>query len=182
MRLRWLALSALFLSVLGCSGVVLWQTRQRAPQHRVPREVVVYVALSPLVASVDDGGNVVALVDGLERRLREAGKNVSVVTARANEAPPVPRIELQFQLANPGDMQMRGAGQVANLIGTPMGVGVMTIGDSSEVLVDVYAVSARGRATFAGRIKASNWASTTGYDATSASESAGREIGDELLR
>ena len=173
---------ALGAALTGCEGVVQWQSLQRTPQHQLPRDVVVYVAVSPLVASVDDGGNVSAVVDGLERGLIDAGKRVTIVAARPDEAPPPTRVELQFQVADRGDPELHGAGQLANLMGTPAGVGVITTDDSSDVLVDVYAVPANGAATFAGRIQASNWGSSSGYDSIAISVRAGHTIARALLR
>jgi hypothetical protein len=182
MRARLTALMVLCVALQSCSGIVYWTARKRVPEHRISQDIIVYVAVSPLVANIDDGGNVAAVIDGLERELKERGRTVSIVGARLDEPAPVPRVELQFQLADAGHPGMRGAGQLANLIGTPAGVSVVTIGDSSEVLVDVYAVPAAGGVTFSGRIRASNWGSTTGHDTVAASESAGRAIAQELTR
>jgi len=156
--------------------------RRATAAHHVPEHVVVYVAVSRQVASVSDGGNVAALVDGLERELVAHGRQVTVVGARLDERPPVPRIELQFQFVDVGDPQLRGAGQLGNLLGAPLGVSVMTVGDSSDVHVDIYAVPESGPVTFTGRLRATNWGSTTGHDAVAASESAGESIAKTLLR
>jgi hypothetical protein len=175
-------LVALVLGLEGCSGVVLWKMRVTTAEHRVPDDVVVYVAVSPLVADNDDGGNVAALVDGLERELRARGKRVTVVPARLDERPPLPRVELQFQVTDAGDPELLGAGQLLNLIGTPAGIGVGTFGTRSEVAVDIYAVAPTGAVTFTGRLKATNWGSTTGHDSVAAAESAGESIAKTLLR
>jgi hypothetical protein len=171
-----------FSGLSGCSGLVLWKMRRTTAAHHMPAHVVVYVAISPQVASVDDGGNVAALVDGLERELVARGKQVTVVAAQLDERPPVPRVELQFQIVDKGDMELRGAGQLTSLLGAPVGFGAITPTDSSDVLVDIYAVPESGPVTFTGRLRATNWGSTTGHDSVAAAENAGESIANTLLR
>jgi len=94
------------------------------------------------------------LVDALEVRLRDSGREVSVIAARLDEVPPLPRVELQFQSTAAGDLQMRGAGQLVGVLGLPGAVSGsgMVLGGRAGVVVDVYAVPASGPPTFTGRV------------------------------
>ncbi len=171
--LTWWVCFALLLSALSCSSLVAWRNSSRLPQHALPRKVAIYVVVSPHVSAADDGGNVAALVDALEARLRESGREVSVVPARADEAPPVPRIELQIQSTERGNPAMRGAGVFfAMPTGEPLE-------DSARVVVDVYAVPASGPPTFSGRVSGITFG-PYGSNVDGA-ESAGASIARRLL-
>ena len=169
----WMCL-VLVLGALGCSSLVAWRNSSRLPGHRLPQKIAIYVAISPNVSAADDGGNVAALVDALEARLRESGREVSVVPARPNEVPPAPRIELQVLGTDRGNPEMRGAGQLFGVWAASSDE------DFSKIVVDVYAVPANGPPTFSGRVTGVTFGSY-GSNVDGA-DSAGASIARRLLQ
>jgi hypothetical protein len=177
------AVAALSLWVAGCNSLVMWRASTRSPLHQLAHKIAIYVAVSPQVAAADDGGNILALVDALEAKLRASGREVSVIAARLDETPPVPRIELQFQSSEGGDPQMRGAGQLVNVLGLPglvVGTGMVVHG-SSGVVVDIYAVPDSGPPTFTGRVSGTTFGNASDSGNVAGAESAGESIARRLL-
>lgn len=176
MRLRALAIWLLLLGSLGACST--WSLRTRAPGHTLPQKVVLFVAVAKSVSAADDGGGVAALVDGVEAGLRARGREVEIVAAHPDEAPPVPRVELQVQSSEAGDPGMRGAGNYAPLVvGAPLFLSAI-----GKVVIDVYVVPASGPPTLSGRMTARLSSTTSGYDAVSDAEAAGATIARNLLR
>jgi hypothetical protein len=170
--LAWL----LFLGLL--SGCSTWTLKTRAPGHTLPQKGVLFVAIAKNVSAADDGGAVAALVDGLEAGLRARGREVEIVAAHPDEAPPVPRVELQVQSSETGDPGMRGAGNYMPLaVGVPLALSAM-----GKVVIDVYVVPESGPPTLSGRMTARLSSTTSGYDAVSDAEAAGTTIALNLLR
>lgn len=177
-------LAGVVLLAAACNSVVSWRSLSRAPQHQLAHSLAIYVAVSQQVSSADDGGNILALVDALEARLRASGREVSVVTARLDEPAPLPRVELQFQSTEGGDPQMRGAGALVSMLGLPgavVGSG-MAISGTARVVVDVYAVPASGPTTFAGRVTGITFGNASDSGNVAGAEAAGESIARNLLR
>ncbi|HEX2875255.1 MAG TPA: hypothetical protein VHP33_28585, partial [Polyangiaceae bacterium] len=169
---------------LACNSLVGWRMINRQPRHELPHDVTIYVALGPRVSAADDGGNVAAVVDGLEAKLREAGREVSVVAARPGEPPPVPRVELQIQSTDQGDPAMRGAGQLVGGLGLvgAAAAGVTSAAGSSGVVIDVYAVPASGPVTFSGRVTGTTFGNASDSGNVAGAQAAGESIAARLLR
>jgi hypothetical protein len=104
-----------------------------------PQKVTVYVAVSSRVAK-SDTGNIAAMIDVLEQELREQQRLVEVVGARLDEAPPEPRLELQVRDSDSGDAELRGAGQLTQLLMPVTGVALVGVG-GGEMTVDAYVVT-----------------------------------------
>lgn len=166
-----LSLSAL----LGCAP----QRPGRAP---LPKKIPLYVAISPAVENADDGGLIAALVESLERDLREDGYEVALLVARPDEKPPVPRIELQVLEASGGNRQLRGAGNLSGVFVPVVGLAT-TLGGAGKVVVDCYVVQGEPpKVTYSARFSAGTIGeSTTGYS-TSGAESTGSRIASAITR
>lgn len=177
-------MAGMLLWAAACNSLVSWRNVNRAPQHQLPHTLAIYVAVSPQVSSADDGGNVLALVDAIEARLRASGREVTVVPARLDEPAPLPRVELQIQSTAGGDPQMRGAGQLVGLLGLPGAVAgaSLTVSGSSSVVVDVYAVPASGPPTFSGRVSGTTFGNASDSGNVAGAEAAGDSIARILLR
>jgi hypothetical protein len=162
------------LAVVGC-------TPRKPPLVAAFRnEVTIYVAVSNQVAKTDSG-NVAAMVDTIESELREEGRSVSIVAARLDERPPVPRVELQVASSDSGDAQLRGAGQLSQLLGPVTGVALLGAG-SGHMRVDAYLVPADGgKARFVGRYESSSFGAISDQE-TAAGERVGDSIAHALLR
>jgi hypothetical protein len=174
-HLRVVVVMAVCAVVSGCGAA--WLVEEKADNHRLPKRVTLYVAMSPAVAEADSG-LAAAVVDALSMRLTQHGYEVPIVVARLGEPAPVPRIELQIVESSGGDTVMRGAGQFGGLLGAPGGaVGAGAgIAGASQITVDCYVVSAAGATTFRGRVSAATFGNTTGYDAIEAGETVGLSI------
>lgn len=169
MSYRGWVLGAVIGLTMGCGGV----RRGSVLAVDFPREVTVYVALSRRVARTDSG-NVAAMVDALEADLRADGRFVNIVAARLDEAPPVPRVEIQVRDSSAGDAGLRGAGKLSGLLMPLAGVALVGAGDGS-MRVDAYVVTSDNRARLLGRF------SSSGFGATSEeSVAAGDRLGHSL--
>lgn len=141
-----------------------------------------YVAVSPEVAATNDQGHLTAVVDGLERRLRETGREVDVEGARPGEAAPAPRIELQFRSVYPGaNSEWIAPGALLVPVAGGVAAGAFALYNSAEMLIDVYAVLPNGVAAFRGRISSTHTGAVTGWNPTAAAEGTGESIADALL-
>lgn len=167
-------------ALAGCGAP--WHVRDRSSDHRVPKRVTLYVAMSPAVAE-SDSGLAAAVVDALATELHRRGYEVSTEVAQPGEKPPVPRVELQIVDSKGGNTTMRGAGQFAGVFGLPgAAVGAGTgIAGASSITVDCYVVADRGNTTFRGRLSAMSIGNTTGYDAVEAGERVGLKIASEIV-
>ncbi len=144
------------------------------PSHPLPRQISIYVAITDDVAASNDGGSIAALVEALDDHLRERGYQPVIVGARADEKPPLPRIELQVLSADWGSRGMRGAGNLAGTVAAP--AGVIAIAATGSLVVDCYVVQADSKVTFRQRYQASTlFTSHNGYD-TAGAERTGRSI------
>jgi hypothetical protein len=154
--------------------------RQPALVALFPNEVVIYVAVSDQVAK-SDTGNVAAMVDTIESELREEGRVVSIVAARLDERPPLPRVEIQVASSDSGDAQLRGAGDLSGLLMPVTGVALVGAG-SGHMRVDAYVVPADGRkARFIGRYESGSFGAISDQE-TAAGERVGSSIAAALLR
>lgn len=154
---------------------------RREAQYPLPQRVTVYIAISDRVAKTDSG-NVLAMVETIEADLREAGHFVDIVPARNEEAPPVPRVELQVRTSDPADTETMAGAQLVGMV-TPVAVVALSAAGSMDV--DAFIVSnAQSPATYVGRVRTSSmFGATLGQDeATLAGERAGHSIADKLLR
>lgn len=169
---------------LACNSLVTWRNIAQSPQYQLPQAITIYVAVSPTVSAGDDGGNVLALVDGLESGLRGSGREVSVLAARADEKPPLPRIELQVQSSDGGDPTMRGAGELVGFFGLAGAVAqsATSVAGSSKVVVDVYVVPASGTTTFSARVAGMTFGNASDSGNVAGAQSAGNSIASRLLR
>jgi hypothetical protein len=110
----------------------------------------------------------------LDDELRERGFHPTIVVARHDEKPPLPRIEVQVLSADWGNRGMRGAGNLAAMAVPP--ATVVAIAGGGSMLVDCYVVQADSQVTYSGRFKAGTFGSDgAGYDTVHA-EHAGRSI------
>lgn len=174
MNSRWGLVISLLATLPGCA--------QRKPPLLAlfPNEVVVYVAVSNQVARTDTG-NVAAMVDTIESELRGQGRIVSIVAARLDEKPPVPRVEIQVASSDSGDAQLRGAGKISQLLGPLTGVALVGAG-SGSMRVDAYVVAkGPGQTRLLGRYQSSSFAAIS-EEATAAGERVGSNIASDLLR
>lgn len=174
MRANWLGSSwkvagrtgVLALSMVGCQP-------QRPPLLSVfgnGADVTVYVAVSARAAQ-QDTGNVSAMVDTLEADLRDVGRSVAIVAARLDEKPPLPRIEVQVRSSDSGDAQLRGAGQLTQLLSPVTGVALYGAG-TGTMTTDVYVVPRANQPTYLGRFSGSSFAAMS-----DASIAAGQRVG-----
>ncbi|HET9953657.1 MAG TPA: hypothetical protein VFQ61_04100 [Polyangiaceae bacterium] len=184
--LAWAVLAWAVLACVGCG--TWWSETHRTPNYKLPQRLTIYLAVNERVARTDDGGIIAAMVEALEDDLREEGYAVQVLGARLGEKPPVPRIELQVTDTTPENGKLRGAGELVGIVGgsvvTAGGLagGGMVVGASGRVVVECYVVTGPNHhATFAGRLAAHSWGTTTGRDSVSAGERAGHEIASELM-
>ncbi len=137
------------------------------------REVTIYVAITPEVAE-SDTGNVAAMVDALEADLREAGYAVTIVGARSDEKPPVPRVEIQVMSSDSGNAKARGAGQ---LLGGAVGTAI-AIANGGSMLVDTYWVpGGTAPARYLSRYGGSSFGSSS-----EAEVAAGNRVGHSIAR
>jgi hypothetical protein len=105
------------LVLLVLSFVVACGPPRPAKTPLVPHAVTVYVAVSDAAAKTDSG-NVAAMVDAIEAKLTKEGYLVTIVAARSDERPPVPRLELQVLSSDSGSATARGAGDLTGFFGT----------------------------------------------------------------
>jgi hypothetical protein len=178
---RRFALTGFLLSLLpslGCGSRSWGPPRPgRAP---LPKKIPLYVAISRAVENADDGGMIAALVESLESDLREDGYEVAILVARADESPPVPRIELQVLEADGGNQKLRGAGNLGGVFVPVVGLATSLAG-AGRVVVDCYVVQGNPpQVTFSRRFAAGTFGeSTTGYS-TSGAESTGSRIASAI--
>lgn len=166
----------------GCPTMRTWDTQQTLRPYRLPRQVIVYVAISREVAATNDQGQVQAVVDGLDRRLREAGHDVAIEGARPGEAPPAPRVELQFRSLRPGaTSEWIAPGALLVPIAAGAATAAVAYYDRAEMVVDVYAVLSDGTPAFRGRIESTHTGAITGWNPADAAEGTGESIADALL-
>ena len=144
-----------------------------------PREVTVYVAVSDRVAKTDSG-NVAAMVDALEADLREDGRVVTIVAARLDERPPVPRVELQVRDSDSGDAELRGAGKISGLLMPITGAALVGAGTGS-MQVDAYVVTSANRSRLLGRYSGSSFAALSD-ESVAAGDRVGHSIASSLER
>lgn len=173
-----IAAFALALSSVGCS--TSWHKLEHTREHRLPKQIPIYLIVSDNVAGVNDHGLVLAMVDALEVDLRERGHSVSLVPAHPDETPPVPRVELQVLEQERANAGMQGAGALAFVFG-PLGAAAgtaATLAGRGNVIVDCYVVNRESRVTFSGRLEAFD--SNQQQAAISAGENAGRAIARSL--
>jgi len=156
------------LAALGCKP---------ARSSFLPREVALYVAITPEVEK-SDTGNVAAMVDRLEAELREAGYNVTILGARADEVPPVPRIEIQVMSSDSGNAQARGAGKLMNSV-----VGAtIAIASGGSMQVDTYWIpGGNGQPRYLARYKGSSFGSIS-EEEIAAGDNVGHAIARDLLK
>jgi hypothetical protein len=154
--------------------------RPRVPRYPLPRVLTLYVVVSPQVAK-NDTGNVSGMVDAIEEDLRDDGYEVSIVAARDDEAPPASRVELRVVTSDPADQEAMAAGQLGNLAGVPLGVGVIGIGGGG-ILVDAYFVPGGNQPpAYVGRFEAGTLMAMAEDAQTVAGERAGHGIARKLL-
>jgi hypothetical protein len=153
--------------------------RSAAMAEYFPGEVTVYVAVSTRVAQTDSG-NVAAMVDTLEADLREAGNLVGIVGARLDERPPLPRLEIQVRDSDSGDSQLRGAGQLTQLLMPVTGVALVGAGGGTMV-ADVYIVDTRNVAHYVGHFSSGSFGAVTEVE-IAAGERVGHAIASRLER
>ncbi len=150
----------------------------------LPKQVALYVAMSPEATAHDDGG-VRALLDALEADLRKQEHTVTVTVIKTNPTHPLPapRVELQIVDADSGDDLLRGVGQFGFLFGAAGAVGgtAAVIAGSGGMTIDCYVVASNDlKPTFAGRINARAFSDNQGRDAVAAGANAGHAIGREI--
>jgi hypothetical protein len=124
------------------------------------------------------------MVDAIEADLRESGHSVSIVGARNDERPPLPRVELQVRTSNPADTEAMAGAQLISMAGVPVGAGAVAIGAGGSIEIDAFVVPRQGAPRYLGRFASSSFGGATlGQDETNlAGERAGHHIADELLR
>ncbi|HVY26621.1 MAG TPA: hypothetical protein VHB79_08700 [Polyangiaceae bacterium] len=144
-----------------------------------PEQVTVYVAISARVAKTDSG-NVAAMVDALEAELREAGNVVSIVGANRDEAPPVPRLEIQVRDSDSGDGRARGAGQLTQMLSPLTGAALVGAG-SGNMVADVYIVDEWDHAHYVGHFLGGSFGATSEVE-IAAGDRVGHEIAESLER
>lgn len=167
-RLRALLLSGLLLGCGPKAGSVL--------ARDFPREVTIYVAVSDRVAKTDSG-NVAAMVDALEADLRDEGRLVTIVGARLDERPPVPRLELQVWDSDSGNARLRGAGELTGLL-SPVGSALVAAG-GGEMVVHVYVVTSAQSARYLGRFSSGSFGAASEAE-IAAGERTGHKIASRL--
>jgi hypothetical protein len=173
-------------SLVVALGFVFACGPQRPPKTPlVPHDVTVYIAMSDAAAETDTG-NVAAMVEALEAKLTKEGYVVTIVAARRDERPPVPRLELQVLSSDSGDATARGAGNLVGLFGAAglvgsaaaVGGGVVASSELGTMLVDAYVVRGGDEpAIYLGRI--STKAQAGGAEAAI---DAGRGAGNAIAR
>lgn len=172
---RLLAVCASMLAFSACQ--TSWQIERTTRDYQLPHEIPIYVAVSDQVANTDNGALVLELVETLEEDLKAQGHLVSVVAARVDEPPPMPRIELQVMATSSGSSGMRGAGAIAPVLEPalgPLAIG-LAYGGAPSVIVDCYVVLEPDSApAFSGRLDALNTRSDTGWEGVG--ENAGHAI------
>jgi hypothetical protein len=163
--------------VLGMVAFLVGLACKPARSSLFGRQVTIYVAITPEVEK-NDTGNVAAMVDALEADLREAGYEVSIVAARADEKPPVPRVEIQVMGSDSGDARARGAG---NLMGGLIGA-TMVLANLGSMLVDTYWVpGGAAESRYLKRYKGSSFFSMS-EEEVAAGDRVGHAIADDLLK
>jgi hypothetical protein len=140
-----------------------------------PHEVTVYVAVSARVGQ-SDRGNVAAMVDALEADLREGGSLVSILGARLDERPPVPRLEIQVRDSDSGEPVLRGAGQLTQLMSPLTGLALVG-GGGGSMDVDAYIVDKDNVAHYVGHFESGSFGATTEVDVA-----AGDRVGHAIAR
>jgi hypothetical protein len=144
-----------------------------------PKEVTIYVAISARVAQTDTG-NVSAMVDALEADLRERGHLVNIEGARLDEQPPLPRLEIQVRSSDSGDAELRGAGQLTQLLMPVTGVALIGAGGGS-MDVDAYLVDSSNVAEYVGHFSAGSFGAVTEVE-VAAGERVGHSIAARVNR
>lgn len=143
-----------------------------------PEKVTVYVAVSSRVARTDTG-NIAAMIDVLEQELREQRRLVEIVAARLDETPPKPRLELQIRDSDSGDAQLRGAGQLTQLLTPVTGTAMVGAGGGS-MTVDSYVVT-KHEQLHLGRFESGSFGAVS-EAAIAAGERVGRDLAYALAR
>lgn len=176
-------------SLVVALGFVFGCGPQRPPRTPlVPHDVTVYIAMSDAAAETDTG-NVAAMVEALEAKLTKEGYVVTIVAARRDERPPVPRLELQVLSSESGDAAVRGAGNLVGLFGAAglvgsvaaVGGGVVVSSERGTMLVDAYVVRGGDEpALYLGRISSKAQAGGA-EDAIDAGRGAGNAIARRAL-
>lgn len=158
------------LSLTGCQ-------HQLSPQvaHYFPDQVTVYVAVSTRVAKTDSG-NVAAMVDALEADLRDAGRIVSIEGARLDEQPPQPRLEIQVRDSDSGNAELRGAGQLTQLLSPLTSVALVGAGGGNMV-VDAYIVDAANVSHYVGHFSSGTFGAVSNVEIA-----AGERVGHDIAR
>lgn len=149
--------------------------RKPAVVAMFPGEVTLYVAVSNQVAK-NDHGNVAAMVDAIDSDLHDDGRVTTIVGARLDEKPPVPRIELQVMSSSGANLEVRGAGNLGLLLGP---VGTAFAGGMGDILVDAYAVQVDGRSAYLGRYSANSFGAL-GDETVAAGERVGHRIARKI--
>jgi hypothetical protein len=173
MSCRGCVLAAVIGVMMGCGGV----GRGSALAVDFPREVTVYVAVSQRVAK-NDTGNVAAMVDALEADLRADGRFVTIIAARLDEAPPVPRVEIQVRDSSAGNAELRGAGQLSGLLMPLTGVALVGAGNGS-MEVDAYVVTRDNRSRLLGRYSSSGFGAIS-EESVAAGDRVGHSVASAL--
>jgi hypothetical protein len=157
--------------------VVACGPKRPAKAPLLPPAVAVYVAITDQVAKTDTG-NIAAMVDVIEADLRDAGRSVTIVAARQDERPPVPRLELQVMGSDSGNATMRGAGNLGGFFGAGVGLAgtAVAFAGRGTISVDAYVVpNGVGPAVYLGRIESSSFGAMSD-EAIVAGERAGHAI------
>jgi hypothetical protein len=161
---------------LGLGGCVPRAGARSVLGRYFPQKVTIYLAISSRVAKTDTG-NIAAMIDVLEQELREQQRLVEVMAARLDEVPPEPRLELQVRDSDSGDAELRGAGQLSQLLMPVTGAALVGAGGGS-MTVDAYVVTA-DEALYVGRFESGSFGAVS-EKAVAAGERVGRHIASQL--
>ncbi len=162
---------SILLGLSGC-GIPRWSDRVRAADYVLPRRIPIYVVVTEQVAKEDRHGAVLALATTLESELLDHGYDTQVVAA-TDDAPPVPRIELQVINVTPGNRALNNHFMRTASLGT---AAVSLAGHGGVVVRCFVVTSADGPPVFSGQVS-----DGAGEDAIGPAEDVAGSIADALL-
>lgn len=96
--------------------------------------------------------------------------------ARLGEKPPLPRLEIQVRDSDSGDAQLRGAGQLTQLLSPLTSLALIAAGGGNMV-ADVYIVDEGDRSQYVGHFTGGSFGAVTEVEIA-----AGERVGHQIAR